>query len=254
MSKILLHTFRVKISIVSILIVFVANYCSQRPASKDVVYSEPVILVYAKEPPDSSNYTHLKYSFYRSKTGRLCERKLAVPRDSTCNCDYEVFYDSVIKAYENDDELIKPLDSVVDIASFVWLDSTEYSRDKNAVYYYFSTSCGGVRSVVDMADPKSFRRLCEYRWGIDKNNVFYENDVVPGVNLKRLVVLYSPDTTNHFVEYIKDDRHVFYTDKLVEGADAASFHLVSGKDWDAEDRFCKYKVGERVRLGVENQN
>lgn len=235
-----------KTHIITVILILLITACNTSDHSGKPPASVPASFVYAKEPPDSSDFIHLMYGFYRSKTGRLCERKLAVPRDSTCNCQYEVFYDSVIKTYENDDELIKPLDAVIDIASFVWLDSTEYSKDKNAVYYYFSTSCGGVRSVVEMADTKSFRRLCEYRWGIDKHNVFYENDVVPGVNLNRLVVLYSPDTTNHFVEYIKDDRQVFYTDKLVEGADAASFHVVSGKDWDAEDRLYKYNYGNRL--------
>jgi hypothetical protein len=246
MNKVQLHIYRMQTSILAILLVFVSAACSPRSTSENALHPEPASFVFAKEPPDSASYTHLKYGFYRSKSGRLCERKLAFPRDSTCNCEFEVLYDSVIKIYENDDELIKPLESVVDIASFVWLDSTEYSKDKNTVYYYFSTSCGGVRTIVDMADPSSFRRLCEYRWGIDKRNVFYENDVVPGVNLKHLVVLYPPDTSDHFVEYIKDDRKVFYNHKLVKGADAASFRVVSGKNWDAEDRFNKYQYGERA--------
>jgi hypothetical protein len=75
--------------------------------------------------------------------------------------------------------------------------------------------------------------------------------VVPGVNLKHLVVLYPPDTSDHFVEYIKDDRKVFYNHRVVKGADAASFRVVSGKNWDAEDQFNKYQYGERLEQVLE---
>ena len=36
--------------------------------------------IYAKEPADSARYEHLKFDFYRTRTGQLCERKLAMAR------------------------------------------------------------------------------------------------------------------------------------------------------------------------------
>jgi hypothetical protein len=195
---------------------------------------------YAREPNDSVDYKHIKYDFYFNKTGQLCERKLAMARDSYCNCEFEVYYDSTISFFTGDTTIRKPLSSVIDINTFVWIDSTEYSKDKNGVYYFFGNSDGGNRSIVEGADPKTFKRLCEYRWGVDKNHVFYQNKKLEGLNLNKLQVLYSPDTSDHFVEYVKDDKHVYHADEVLQGADAKTFKVVSGQKWQAEDKNSKY--------------
>ncbi|MGN6399121.1 MAG: DKNYY domain-containing protein [Flavisolibacter sp.] len=196
--------------------------------------------VYAREPKDSADYKHIKYDFYFSKTGQLCERKLAMARDSSCNCQFEVYYDSTISFFTGDTTIRKPLSSIIDINTFIWLDSTEYAKDKNRVYYFFGNSDGGNRRIVEGADPKTFKRLCEYRWGVDKNNVFYQNKKLEGLNLNKLQVLYSADTSDHFVEYVKDDKLVYHADELLQGADAKTFKVVSGQKWQAEDKNSKY--------------
>lgn len=196
--------------------------------------------VYAREPDDSADYKHIKYNFYSSRTGQLCERKLAMARDGACNCQFEVYYDSTLNIYTNDTVVQKLLGSIVDIGSFVWLDSAEYAKDKNRVYYFFGNSDGGNRAIVEDADPKTFGRLCEYRWGVDKNAVFYKNQKLKGLNPNKLQVLYSLDTSDHFVGYVKDDKLVYHEDEVLQGADTKTFKIVSGQKWEAEDKNSKY--------------
>lgn len=231
----------------AIIIIFIAVLSSCRNPSRTgkTIPKNDKVLVYAKEPNDSSDYKLLKYDFYLSKGGQLCERKLAAAMDSSCNCTFEVYYDSTFSIYTDDTTLKKPLNAIVDINSFVWLDSTEYSKDKNKVYYFHGNSDGGNRVIVDKADPLTFKRLCEYRWGIDKNYVFYKGNILQGVNLKYLQVLYPPDTAYHFIDYVKDEKNVFYENEIVKGADAKTFKVVSGQKWEAEDKNYKYETGRR---------
>jgi DKNYY family len=237
-----METFRSKI-----LITFFAAFAScNNPSRADKAVSKADTLsVYEKEPNDSSDYKFLKYNFYLSKSEQLCERKLASAKGSNCNCLFEVYYDSLYKIYTDDTIILKPLNTIVDIYSLVWVDSTEYSKDKKNVFYFHNNSDGGNRVIVRKSDPLTFKRLCEYRWGIDKNYVFYKGDIVQGVNLKHLQVLYPPDTADHFIDYVKDDKNVFYTTEIVKGADAKTFKVVSGKKWEAEDKNYKYETGRR---------
>lgn len=229
-----------------IVIFFTAFFsCNSLSKTEKVIAKPDKAFVFAKEPNDSADYKLLKYNFYLGKEGQLCERKLTMTRDSSCNCEFEVYYDSTFSIYINDTTLEKPLKTIVDINSFVWLDSTEYSKDKNKVFYFYHNSDGGHRAIVDKADPLTFKRLCEYRWGIDRNHVFYKSDIVQEVNMKHLQVLYSPDTSCHFIDYIKDDKNVFYTTEIVKGADAKTFKIVTGQKWDAEDKTYKYESGRR---------
>ncbi|HEX7846931.1 MAG TPA: DKNYY domain-containing protein [Chitinophagaceae bacterium] len=204
-----------------------------------------VSLLYAKEPIDSADYKHLKNDFYIGKDSDLYERKLALARDSNCNCQFEVFYDKFIFVHKNDSIIKTPLGSIIDINSFTIIDSTEFAKDKNRVYYFHGNSDGGNRVIVVGADPASFKRLCEYRWGIDKDFVYYENARLNSINTEKLQVLNSPDTADHFVSYLRDDKNVFFESTIIPGADAATFKVVTGQSWDAEDRNNKYYQGRR---------
>ena len=224
----------------TIIILFVALLLSCKNNRDD----KPIPLkkqpfVFAREPDDSADYKHLKYDFYLSRNGQLCERKLAMARDSSCNCDFVVFYDSAFSVSKT------PLNAMVDIDSFVSLDSCDFSKDKNTVFYFHANSGGGNRLIVHKADPASFKRLCEYRWGIDKDHVFYENSILEELDIKNLEVLFPPDTADHFIWYIKDDKNVFFTNDIIKGADAKTFKIVSGRKWDAEDKNHKYQTGRR---------
>lgn len=197
-------------------------------------------IIYEREPSDSGRYIHVKEQFYIDSNGELYEKK-RVMGDSSCFCDFEVIYDKVFRIWTDDSSYTVPLKSIVDVNSFVWLDPTEYSKDKNRVYYFHGNSDGGTRHIVEGADPRSFKGLCEYRWGIDKKHVYYKGSSIPGLDIRFLAVLYPPDTSIPFVDYIKDHKNVYYGDERVTGANAKTFILVRDQMWDAEDKFRKYK-------------
>ena len=226
----------------SLLLVLVALWSCRAPAPK----VNPKGFVEVLEPNDSADYKHIKSDFFRNRKGELCERKLVlnVPVDSSCRCEFKVYYDKNFYLSFPSHEIA--LDSVIDINTFVDLDSTYFSKDAKRVYYFFGNSGGGNRAIIQYADAPTFRRLCEYRWGIDKNFVFYQTIPLPGLDLKHLQVLYSTDTSDHFIDYVKDDKLVFFDNFVIHGADATSFRVVSGKAWTAEDRNYRYENGQRV--------
>jgi hypothetical protein len=174
-----------------------------------------------------------------------------MPRDSTCRCDFEIYYDYRMNLYDCDscDEPIEvPLKSIIDLDTYTELEGTLYSKDRSRVYAFFGNSDGGNRVIVSRADPATFKPLCEYRWGTDKYHVFYETDTLAGLDLKHLQILYYPDTSeNHFVDYVKDEKLVFYQYHLLEGADAKTFKVLKGEEADAMDKNYKYKFGARTK-------
>lgn len=237
-----MKTFR---STILIILLAAITSCNHSGKNDKVMVKINTEEVYVREPNDSSDYKRIKYDFYSGKGGQLFERKLVFAKGTNCNCLFEIYYDSVLKIYTGDTLIEKPLKTVIDINSFVWLDSAEYSKDRNKVYYFHGNSDGGNRVIVDKADPTTFTRLCEYRWGIDKNHVFYKGDIVKRLDLKSLQVLKPPDSSDHFIKYIKDDKNVFYENEIVKGADPKTFKVVSGQKWDAEDNKFKYETGRR---------
>jgi hypothetical protein len=237
-----------KIQIVITIILFAATLSScSNPKTEQAQTPKADNYVYEREPNDSADYKHIKYRFYLSKTGQLCEKKFDFAKNTNCNCLYQAYYDSIFKIYTGDTMIEKPLNTIVDINSLVQIDSTQFSKDRNKVFYFYENSDGGIREVITEADPITFKRLCEFDWGIDKNHVFYRTYILQGINLKTIQVLVPPDTADHFIQYIKDDRKVFHQDEIVKGADAKTFKVVSGQRWDAEDKNYKYENGRRQK-------
>ncbi|TDL99524.1 MAG: hypothetical protein C4K58_06405 [Flavobacteriaceae bacterium] len=205
-------------------------------------------LLYSKEPNDSADYKHLKYQFYKSKSGKLCERKIALARNQEkCNCEFIVIYDSNYIDYNFNPEKSIDLNDVVEINTYVEFDKSEYSKDNKNVYCFQGNSDGGSRQIVEGADSKTFELLHDYAWGRDKNNVYYRGSKLEGLNIKYLKLFKPIEDSNDypFLKYVKDSSHVFYEDNLVEGADAKSFKLVLGREWDSEDKNYKYLDGAR---------
>lgn len=64
--------------------------------------------------------------------------------------------------------------------------------------------------------------------------------MIAGLNYKKHEILYTLDTTDYFIDYIKDDKVVFYDGDTVKGADAKTFKLINNQKWDAEDKNFKY--------------
>lgn len=135
---------------------------------------------YAKEPKDSADFKHIKYNFYKGKDGQLYERKLVFAgdnRDTICNCDFMVIYDNKILIDLNDATIQSTLDSIIDINSFIEIDSSNYSKDKNRVYYFYHNSDGGNRVVVYNADTKTFKIVKYRKWDAeDKKNKYLNGD------------------------------------------------------------------------------
>jgi hypothetical protein len=235
-----------KIQFVITIILFAATLSScSNPKTEQAQTPKAKSYVYEREPDDSADYKHIKYRFYLSKTGQLCEKKFDFAKNTNCNCLYQAYYDSIFKIYTGDTIIEKPLNTIVDINSFVQIDSTQFSKDRDKVFYFHENSDGGIRQVIANADPATFKRLCEYRWGIDQDRFFYMIYILQVINLKTIQVLLPPDTADYFVQYVKDDKNVFYENEIVKGADAKTFKVVSGQQWDAEDKNYKYEAGRR---------
>jgi hypothetical protein len=148
---------------------------------------------------------------------------------------------------QKDSVLIElPLSTTIDLATYQEVGNSMFSKDKNRVYYFYANSGGGFRIIVNGADPTTFRASPDYQYGFDARHGFYCAHELRGLRPSRRQLLYG-DTAAHFIAYVKDDRHVFYQDAPVPGADARTFRLVWGRAWEAEDKNYRYKCcGQRL--------
>jgi DKNYY family len=189
-------------------------------------------------PLDSADYTHIISNIYRGRNGSLYEKKLSdTYHDEQNCCQFTARFDSTL-GYEEERQ---SLDKIIDINSFVDIDSSSYSKDKGHVYGYSNNSNGGFRYIVEEADPLTFRRLADYRWAKDKNFVYCNGMVLEGLNLQKIELLYTKSSTR--LNYIKDDKNVFYEYHKIENADAKTFKVVERsekEDYDAIDKYRKY--------------
>ena len=194
------------------------------------------------EPKDSADFKHLKYSFYKGKDNCLYEKKFIIDKFDSGFCQIAYFD----KYLNFSDSVPTSLDSVINLQSFVELDSSAYSKDKKNVYYYQSNTDGGARFVTG-ADPRTFEKLYEYRWGRDAAHIYYEGVIIAGLNIKTFVIMPSQnaDGKEEFADYMKDDKHVFCEDDSIPGADSKTFIVVKDQKWDAQDKNYKYIRGER---------
>lgn len=100
------------------------------------------------------------------------------------------------------------------------LINRSFSKDKYHVY------CGDEH-IVEGADPKTFKVINEKEgYASDKNFIYHGMLRLDSVDLDTFEIL-----TNHL--YTKDKGHVYFMDKIIEGADAVSFTadiLYYGKD------------------------
>lgn len=198
---------------------------------------------------DSSRYTHLKHIFYTDKFGKLFEQKFYTVAGKGDLYDSQIYYDSVAIFKIGEETLEKPLSEVIDLQTFTEFDkSTMFSKDKNNVYYSYTSTSGAYRVIVNEANAKTFKPLSDYQYGIDDKHIFYQSKIIKGLDFKKHKILYSLDTTDFFIDYVKDDKVVFYNGDTVKGADAKTFKLVDGQKWKAEDKNYKYECcGQRFK-------
>jgi hypothetical protein len=211
---------------------------TQPPASRPVVASRALV-------PDSSRFQHVKYDFYCDKAGRLFEQKWYLT-GREADAKLHPRYDSTLLVNKASDRTELPLASIIDLATYQNVGNSMFSKDKNRVYYFYSTSGGGFRVIVNGANPATFRASPDYQYGFDDKHGFYCDQQLRGLRLNRQQLLYD-DTVAHFIAYVKDDRHVFYQGSFVPGADARTFRLVRGRAWEAEDKNHRYQCcGQRL--------
>ena len=197
---------------------------------------------------DSVNYTLLKTPFYKDKHGNIVEKKIdAFIGEGNVETN-RVYYDSIVFIRQKDSIMERTLSEIIDIDTYTEFDQVScFSKDKNNVYFSYVNSGGSYRFIVNKADPKTFRALSDYKYGMDDKHLFYQSKMIEGLNFSKHEILYTLDTTDFFIEYIKDDKLVFYNGDTLKGADAGTFKLMSGKAWSAIDKNFKYdNCGQRI--------
>jgi hypothetical protein len=135
---------------------------------------KPIIL----EPKDSADYKHIKFNFYTTKTNKLFERKIRIVRNNDKTNSYNAYYDSFIRNHSSFDKPIL-LDTTIDITTYAEFKYSDYSKDKNHIYYQWGNVDGNIRVIVDSADVASFKIVKGQKWdAIDKNHKYIRGTLV----------------------------------------------------------------------------
>jgi len=176
------------------------------------------------------------------------------------------------KDSRNSDKLVK-LENF-DLESFAVIQNKEnhevYFKDKNGVYY-IEKRVGVIKktdSKIYNADINTFEVLNEYFMAKDKNNVYYEGKSVNVEDPNSFVKIgrYFKDNNSvysisggNFVKheeidgcsyelikydnkydwkgYSKDKSHVYYRNKIIEGADPETFVVTDNKVFDKNSEY-----------------
>lgn len=161
--------------------------------------------------------------------------------------DKNIYAYQMTYEYEDRVAIIKEADR----NSFVAL-TDGFAKDKNRVY----VTGFGYYEVLDL-DPISFERLPGGDY-LKDNRYVYHRFCYEGCSFGKT----DADAQTFKVldyQYTSDKNSVYYTfvdengvrrQTIVSGADPATFHPVTGRGWDAEDKDNKYKEG---KVYVEGQ-
>lgn len=131
-----------------------------------------------KFPGDNNSYKLLKHNLYIGKDGMLYDKKIKIDKSDPSYC-YSVFYYKYIDIHYNDSIVQIPLDSIIDINTYIAFDSSVYSRDKYHCYYFYNNSDGGFRFIIDNADPATFAVVKNTEFDAeDKNHKYKCGEIV----------------------------------------------------------------------------
>lgn len=92
-----------------------------------------------------------------------------------------------------------------------------FAKDKNQVYYY---DYQGKTKIVKKAGPPAFRSLQDGYFGMDDQHVYCGAHILPKAN-----PLTWRKLEEHYF-YSRDDDRIYYFNRLIKGADAATFEVV----------------------------
>ena len=127
-----------------------------------------------------------------------------------------------------------------DPASFKQIGSGNHAKDKNQVYYQ--------DLILPKADPTTFEEI-DSLFSKDKNQVYLGNKVIEGADPNTFTILGSL--------YSKDIKNVYFTTKSINGADRESFKIISNESWPfnfnhfAKDRKQVY-CADTVLVGADS--
>ena len=153
-----------------------------------------------------------------------------------------------------------------------WL-GTGYDNDgQQVVFRTFDNAIWRVvRREVEGADPKTFRAIPRSggKYGLDGEKAFFTMYEIEGADVDTFEVLdwrkkFSRDKTHAYYGrlrvsdapagfqvltqgYSKDDRHVYYLQHVVEGADPATFVVTSEVTSLAKDQHGSYSGRKRIK-------
>lgn len=115
-----------------------------------------------------------------------------------------------------------------------------------------------LKRMPEGTDMSSLRRVNDYRdWYVDKNRVYYENKVIPGVSPSKIEIFPVHYLSENYASnnnknsyYSHDGTHVYYRDSLMNGVDIATFKC--GYDYEDSISFAfdknKYYKGHSTPL------
>ena len=102
-----------------------------------------------------------------------------------------------------------------------------YNKKDNKVYYkHLSETTGTGEILVDDADYKSFKKLKDFRFGKDKNWVFFNGQILKGADSESFILL-KEYTSFGFYQYAKDKNSVFVNGNSLAGADPTTFEPIN---------------------------
>ena len=107
--------------------------------------------------------------------------------------------------YESRDEL----KNVVDTATLVIL-SWEHFKDKKHVYHFTPMVDGGSLSIMDYADPNTFKVLESYLYAVDKQYCYYRGERIKGADRKTFRIV-DTSLAYHFAM----DKRNYYDGDLI---------------------------------------
>ena len=118
-----------------------------------------------------------------------------------------------------------------------------YSKKESKIYYKRLSETTGTREiVVDDADYKSFKNLKDFRFGKDKNWVFFNGQILTGADSESFILLQEYASFG-FYQYAKDKNSVFVNGNPLAGADPTTFEPIN-MDYSKDSKSI-YFLGER---------
>ena len=121
-----------------------------------------------------------------------------------------------------------------------------YDKDDGKVYYvYWNRPNGKNKTLIKDADSKTFEKLENSDYAIDKNNVYYKADKLTGADVKTFKHLENS-------EFAIDKNNVYYqTDKLKD-ADVKTFKQFENSDYALDKNNVYYKANKLKDANPKN--